>query len=92
MLKEGSKLTIHVISGVGVKRFSAEILSVAIADPRYQITFAVEDLALGTTMATDNALVITTDVNEHGRILLDNGSFTDILYIDAFRRMGLQES
>ena len=41
-----------------------------------------------------NALVITAKVansNVH-RMLVDNGSIVDIIYLDAYKRMGLIES
>lgn len=58
----------------------------------YQITSSENDIVVATTMHV--ALVMTVDIEGHRvrRVLMDNRSFADILYFDAFRRMGLSEA
>jgi ribonuclease HI len=54
------------------------------------LSFSEED-ARGVVMPHDDALVVTLTVANHGihRILVDNGSSTDILYWPAFQHMGI---
>jgi hypothetical protein len=54
------------------------------------LSFLEED-ARGVVMPHDDALVVTLTVANHGihRILVDNGSFADILYWPAFQQMGI---
>jgi hypothetical protein len=53
--------------------------------------FSEED-ALGVIMPHDDALVVMVIVANHSihRILVDNGSLTDILYWPAFQQMGIE--
>lgn len=62
-------------------------------NPRYAITFTEGDAASIPPLAADEALIITTDIGvfEVRRVLVDNGSSTDILYYDMFRRMGIDQ-
>ena len=57
------------------------------------ISFSDEDLE-GITTPHNDALVIMLNLNnfEIERILVDQGSSTDILYFKAFKKMGLTES
>jgi hypothetical protein len=54
------------------------------------LSFSKED-ARGVVMPHDDALVVTLTIANHGihRILVDNGSSTDILYWPAFKQLGI---
>jgi hypothetical protein len=54
------------------------------------LSFSEED-ARGVVMPHDDALVVTLTIANHGihRILVNNGSSTDILYWPAFQHMGI---
>ena len=54
------------------------------------LSFSEED-ARGVVMPHDNALVVTMTVANHTihRILVDNGSFADILYWPVFQQIGI---
>lgn len=59
----------------------------------YEITSTEDDAASIHPFITDEALVIFANVRgfEVKSVLVDNGSSTDVLYYDAFKRMGLDE-
>ena len=57
------------------------------------ITFTDEDFGRLTSLSLDPLVVTMIVANKHvRRIMVDTGSFTDILFYDAFVRMGLSES
>jgi hypothetical protein len=80
----------HARSLQGQEVYSLHRPSKAARTDSVVLSFSEED-ARGVVMPHDDALVVTLTVANHGihRILVDNGSSTDILYWPAFQQMGI---
>lgn len=76
------------------KHCNEEAYSLAPIPRHCEITSTEEDVASIPVHDADEALVVTMEITGHDvrRVLLDIGSFVEIPYYDAFKKMGLKES
>lgn len=88
--------TIHVFTGARGTRIKRSVEKMQCLGPLldYSITFIEKDAALVPTSAAYEALVIATDIGrfEVRGVLVDNGSSADVLYYEAFKKMGFDEA